>query len=129
MRSLRRYRMRPDRFVAAVQLNLQTEGFTVRKWGADQRCKPGDWLVDNEGDVYSVDAEVFTRTYRKRGTGAYLKATPVRARVAEEAGEVATKEGRSHYDAGDYIVYNNQDGTDGYCMSAAKFASLYEPDE
>lgn len=76
---------RARRFVAAVQLNLHTDGFAYRKWGADQRCKSGDWLVDNDGDVYSVDAEVFARTYRKRGTGVYLK--------------------------------------------AAKFASLYEPDE
>jgi hypothetical protein len=42
---------------------------------------------------------------------------------------VNTKEGSSHYQKGDYLVYNNQDGTDSYCVSADKFESTYEPDE
>ena len=50
------------------------------------------------------------------------------AEVAAEAGSVKTKEGRSDYKKGDYLVFNNEDGTDAYCMDAVKFESMYEPD-
>ena len=125
----RRYKKRPDQYVVAVQLDLDTAGFTYRKWGAEQRCKRGDWLVDNNGDIYSVDPEVFAKTYRKTGDGTYVKTTPIWAEIATEDGSVPTKEGESHYKSGDYLVYNNEDGTDAYCISAAKFESMYELDE
>jgi hypothetical protein len=51
--------------VAAVRLALDTEGLVYRKWGGQQHAKPGDWSVDNDGDVYTVDAGVFARTYRR----------------------------------------------------------------
>ncbi|HSB70468.1 MAG TPA: hypothetical protein VLT62_14165 [Candidatus Methylomirabilis sp.] len=129
MATRRRYRKNADRCVVAVQLDLDTDGFAYRKWGAEQRCKRGDWLVDNEGDIYSVDGEVFAKTYRRVSPGLYVKTTPVWAEVATEPGSVVTKEGQSHFTAGDYLVYNNEDGTDAYCMSAAKFESMYEPDD
>ena len=122
-----RFVRRPDRPVAAVRLALDTDGLVYRKWGGEQRAKPGDWIVDNDGDVYSVDADVFERTYRRTGPGAYVKTTPVWAEKAGQAGSVATKEGATAYQAGDYIVSNNADGTDGYAMSAEKFESLYQP--
>ena len=125
----RRYRKKADQFVVAVKLDLDTPGFTYRKWGGDQRCKPGDWLIDNQGDVYTVDAAVFAKTYRSVGPGIYVKTTPVWAEKATQPGSVATKEGRSHYSAGDYLVSNIEDGTDAYCIAAAKFESMYEPDE
>jgi hypothetical protein len=123
-----RYRKKPDQFVVAVQLALETGGFAYRKWGAEQRCKQGDWLVDNAGDVYTVDGDVFARTYRKVGPGRYVKTTPVWAERADRAGSVRTKEGESHYEKGDYLVYNNEDASDGYCISAAKFETMYERD-
>jgi hypothetical protein len=129
MGNRRRFRKKADRYVVAVQLDLDTAGFTYRKWGAEQRCKPGDWLVDNQGDTYTVDSEVFAKTYRKVSPGLYVKTTPVWAEVASQSGSVVTKEGRSHYEAGDYLVYNNEDGTDAYCIGRAKFESMYEPDE
>jgi len=129
MATRRRFRKKADRYVVAVQLNLDTAGFTYRKWGAEQRCKPGDWLVDNQGDMYTVDSGVFAKTYRKVSPGIYVKTTPVWAEVATEPGSVATKEGRSDYAAGDYLVYNNEDGTDAYCVGRGKFESMYEPDE
>ena len=122
-----KYRKKADQFVVAVQLNLETEGFVYQKWGAEQQCKRGDWLLDNGGDVYSVDQDVFDRTYRKLKPGIYVKTTPIWAEVATEPGVVRTKEGESHYKAGDYLVSNNEDGTDAYCISAAKFESMYEP--
>ena len=129
MGTRRRYRRSADHFVTAVRLMLDTEGFFYQKWGAEQRCKQGDWLLDNNGDVYTVDDEVFKRTYRELSPGVYVKKTPVWAEVATESGVVDTKEGKSHYEVGDYLVANNKDGTDAYCISAGKFHSMYELDE
>ena len=129
MENLNRYRKKADQFVVAIQISLETEGFNYQKWGGIQKCKQGDWLVDNGGDIYTVDADVFNRTYRKVETGRYVKVTPVWAKIASKAGRVLTKEGKSEYNAGDYIVYNDKDGKDAYCMRAAKFESMYEIDE
>lgn len=129
MGNRRIYRKKADQFVVAVQLDLDTEGFIYRKWGAEQRCKQGDWIVDNGGDIYSVDAGVFAKTYRKTGDGIYVKTTPIWAEVATQPGSVVTIEGESLYQSGDYLVYNNEDGTDAYCISASKFESMYELDE
>lgn len=129
MTSRRRYRKRADLAVTAVRLDLDTAGFSYRKWGGEQRCKAGDWLVDNAGDVYTVDAEVFARTYRAVGPGRYVKSTPVWAEVATAAGSVVTKEGVSHHQAGDYLVANQSDGGDAYCIGRAKFEAMYEVDD
>ena len=126
---LRRYRRRANTAVTAVRLDLDTDGFGYRKWGSTQRCKPGDWLVDNDGDVYTVDACTFARTYRRVAPGRYVKDTCVWARCATAAGVIETKEGCTHYEAGDFLVYNHEDATDGYAMTAQIFASLYEADE
>lgn len=114
--------------MAAVRLALDTDGLVYQKWGGEQRAKPGDWIVDNNGDVYSVDADVFARTYRQTATGAYVKTTPVWAERATRAGSVKTKEGSTQYEAGDYIVSNNSDGSDEYAMTAQTFEALYTPD-
>jgi hypothetical protein len=129
MGSRRRYRKRADQSVTAVQLSLDTDGFVYRKWGAEQRGKPGDWLVDNDGDTYTVDREVFARTYRRVSPGQFVKTTPVWAEVATAPGVVETKEGRSHYEAGDYLVANNEDGTDAYSIGRGKFEAMYELDD
>ena len=107
MGNRRRYRKKADQFVVAVQLDLDTDGFIYRKWGAEQRCQKGDWVVDNDGDHYTVDGDVFARTYRKLSPGIYVKTTPIWAEVASESGQVLTKEGASHYQARDYLVSNN----------------------
>ena len=129
MAKRRKYRKKTGQYVIALQLKLDTDGFTYRKWGAEQRCKKDDWLVDNGGDIYSVDAKIFAKTYRKTGAGTYVKTTPIWAEIATQAGSVVTKEGKSHYQSGDYLVYNNEDGTDAYSINAAKFESMYELDE
>jgi len=129
MGNRRRYRKKADQFVVAVKLDLDTDGFTYRKWGAEQQCQQGDWVVDNDGDHYTVDGKVFARTYRKISPGIYVKTTPIWAEMASESGQVDTKEGVSRYQAGDHLVSNNEDGTDTYCISAAKFESMYELDE
>lgn len=122
----RLYRKKANQYVIAVQLELDTDGFTYHKWRAEQHAKPGDWLVNNHSDIYTVDKEVFERTYREVQPGHYVKTTPIWAEVASEAGSVSTKEGISHYNAGDYLVSNNEDGSDAYCISAEKFEAMYE---
>jgi hypothetical protein len=128
----RRYIPRPDRPVAAVRLAFESDGFALqyRKWGGEQRAKAGDWLVDNDGDLYTIDAAVFARTYRAardRGPGAYVKTTPIWAERAETPGTVPTKEGSTQYQAGDYLVSNSEDGSDRYAISRDKFDTLYIP--
>lgn len=115
--------------MVAVRIALDTDGLVYRKWGGAQTAKAGDWLVDNGGDVYTVDAEVFARTYREveGGRGTYVKTTPVWAERASTAGGVRTKEGVTQYQAGDYIVSNSRDGSDEYAMTADRFERLYMP--
>ena len=122
-----RYVRRRDRPVIAVRLALDTDGLVYRKWGGQQRAKSGDWIVDSGDDVYTVDAEVFARTYCQTGPGTYVKTSPVWAKRALSAGEVQTKEGVTHYDAGDYLVSNSAGASDEYAITAATFESLYEP--
>lgn len=123
-----RYRRRAERTVTAVQLKLDTEGLRYRKWGHEQFAKALDWLVDNDGDVYTVDQESFARTYRPVQPGTYVKSAPVWAVRATAAGAVATREGHTAYAAGDWLVSNRADGDDAYAITAEVFDKLYEPD-
>jgi hypothetical protein len=113
--------------VVTVQLDLETDGLTYQKWGGTQTCKAGDWIVNNDGDVYTVDRETFARTYSAVSPGIYEKVAPVWAKVAEQPGEIATKEGVTHYQAGAYLVYNDPDGKDGYAVDAEAFEKMYAP--
>ena len=124
-----RFRRKPGQPVVAVQLKLDIDGFTYRKWGAEQLCKAGDWLVDNADEVYTVDADSFARTYTAEGLGTYVKTGKVWAEQAAEAGRVSTKEGSTGYEAGDWLVSNEEDGSDAYAVSAKKFEESYELDE
>lgn len=121
-----KYIKRTDQIVVAVQLTLETTGFTYWKWGGVQTCKAGDWIVNNGGDVYTVDRATFERTYRQVEAGAYLKTTPIWAEVACEAGSVKTNEGVTHYRTGDYLVFNEEQGGDAYAVSAEKFGAMYQ---
>ena len=121
-----RYVKRATSFVVAVQLALQTKGFTYEKWGGTQTCKPGDWIVSNDGDTYTVDRDSFERTYENVSSGLYRKTTPIWAEVARQAGNVQTKEGVTSYNAGDYLVSNDQEGRDLYAISKTSFEAMYE---
>ncbi|MGA2132855.1 MAG: hypothetical protein ABSH50_11230 [Bryobacteraceae bacterium] len=122
-----KYSKRSTQFVIAVQVDLETDGFTYQKWGGAQTCKAGDWLVDNDGDTYTVDRDSFARTYRPTGPGTYAKIASVWAEVTKEAGAVRTKEGLTAYQAGDYLVYNEAEGGDAYAVSKTAFERMYEP--
>lgn len=125
----KRYRRLPGQPLVAVQLKLETDGFRYRKWGEEQRCKANDWVVDNGGEVYTVDAESFARTYTAEGPGTYVKTGKVWAEQAVAAGRVATKEGGTNYEADAWLVSNEEDGSDAYAVSAKKFVGMYELDE
>lgn len=124
-----RYRRRPGTPVVAVQLRLDTEGFRYQKWGAEQRCKANDWLVQNGDDIYTVDADSFARTYTAEGLGTYVKTGKVWAERADHAGRVETKEGSTGYEAGDWLVSNDEDGADAYAVGGKKFEQSYERDD
>ncbi len=37
-----------------------------------------------------------------------------------------TKEGVTHYKVGDYVVFNDPDGRDGYAVERTSFEEMYE---
>lgn len=121
------YRKKGSATICAVQLNLDTDGFSYEKWGGEQRCKSGDWLVDNAGDCYTIDQQTFAQTYAEQSPGVYRKTQVVWAEVASDAGTVSTREGTTDYAVGDYLVCNNADGSDAYAVGKAAFNKLYEP--
>jgi len=123
-----RYRRKPGQAVTAICLQLELDRFTYRKWGADQCARAGDWLIEHDGEVHTVAADSFARTYRAVGPGRWLKTTPVWAEAATQDGSVATKEGRTHFKIGDWLVSNEPDGSDSYAIRADRFQQLYEPD-
>ena len=127
MSKLETYARRPDTPVVAIQLALETDGFTYKKWGGVQKAHAGDWLVNNGGDVYTVAQETFEATYRVVSVGLFVKVQHIWAQVADVDGTIQTKEGETHYKAGDMIVFNDERQRDGYAMDAETFAKLYEP--
>lgn len=127
MTKLKKYKKRLSFAITAIQLNLETEGFSYQKWGAEQNCKQGDWIVDNGGDFYTIDNEVFKATYVKISKCQYVKNTLVFAEESLSAGTIKTKEGISNYDQGSYLVYTSKDHIDAYVLSKEKFELMYEP--
>lgn len=125
-RARTKYRKKPSNYITAVRLDLDTDEFTYRKWGENQVCKRGDWLVNNQGETYTVDAQSFAATYTEVSPGLYYKSTPVWAVITDNAGIIKTLEGETHYQAGDYLVYNDETGLDGYAVSRDKFEDMYE---
>ncbi|MEB3155936.1 MAG: patatin-like phospholipase family protein [Cyanobacteriota bacterium] len=124
---IRTYRQRKGTEVVAIQLNLDLEAFTYRKWGGLQTCRRGDWIVERNGSAHTVAADVFARTYKRVGPGTYVKQSVVWAAPASRAGAIATREGVTHYKQGDVLVWNDKDRQDGYAIAKDVFASLYEP--
>ena len=135
MTTLQKYSKRHNKPIVAVQLNLITTGFTYEKWGHQQLCKPGDWLVNNEDEIYTIDQETFAATYKQVSQGLYIKYATVWAEQATEHGTIQTKEGFSNYEPGDWLVYNQPDRGDDpgdgpghrYCMKPEKFQYMYVP--
>ncbi len=130
MAARQKYLKRVEESLVAIQLDLDTAGFTYRKWGDEQTCKPGDWIVNNGGDVYTVSNDAFTQRYQAVSPGLYRRCVPVWAEVADCDGEVDTHEGKTRYLAGDYLVYVGEDELeDGYAVERSQFEAMYEPAE
>jgi hypothetical protein len=123
--ALLKYQKKATQSVIAVKLDFERLLFSFHKWGARQRAKAGDWVVDNDGEVYTVDARSFARSYRRVGPGRYLKTTPVWARVATANGRIQTREGSTGYQRGDYLVSNLRSGADSYAMPRSRFLAMY----
>ena len=120
----------PNNLVVAIQLNFSLpDGLLYEKWGSAQAASEGDWLVNNNGDVYTVEKTSFAKTYREVSKGLYRKVTPVWAMQATHPGAIKTKEGETHYQTGDYIVFNSveENESDGYAVIREKFETMYEP--
>ena len=76
MGTRKKFKKKADSFVVAVQLNLDTDGFTYEKWGAEQRCKKGDWLYPKEmpfpmslADYWLYNKSTLKKNYYHRQKG------------------------------------------------------------
>ena len=99
---------------------------TYFKWNNQQNCKSGDWIVDSDGDCYTIDCGTFRETYEEKSLGLYRKKTPVWAEIATEPGVVTTREGATAYTVGDYLGSNNADGSGDYIVSKDVFEATYK---
>jgi len=122
----KKYRKRHKQSILAIQIKLDTPGFCYMKWGGEQKCHADDWLVNNNGDYYTISNDSFTKTYEEISPGHFAKTAPVWAYKASQAGTVKTTEGSTAYLAGDYLVANNPDGSDGYAVPRGDFENMYE---
>lgn len=126
MSRLRKFQRKENTSITAVRLDLDTEGFTYQKWGGTQHCKPGDWLVNDAGETYTIDAQTFAKTYREVSPAVYAKESPIWAEEATASGTILTKEGSTDFLAGDFLVFNDAARQDGYAVKAEIFHTLYE---
>ncbi|WP_317928604.1 DUF4231 domain-containing protein [Halioxenophilus sp. WMMB6] len=121
------YRKRANFHVTAVRIDLECEPIHFRKWGDEQQCQPGDWLVNNGGDTYTVADDYFRQNYREIAPGEYEKIGAVWAEQAREDGTITTLEGKTQYTAGDYLVTDRPKGGDCWAVEKEKFERMYEP--
>lgn len=129
MSQLKRYKRRENTTVTAVKIDLGTDGFQYQKWGGVQIARRGDWLVDNMGDVYTIDGQVFEDTYSEVSPGRYKRNSFVWAEEAKIDGRVKSTSGFTYYYAGDMIAYNSEEKTDGWAMEKERFFKLYRDDD
>jgi hypothetical protein len=122
---LEKYYQKNNLYVTAMPLALDGSELKYQKWGGTQKAKEGDWLVCREGEYYTVEKESFSKTYKHVKDNTYSKSAPVWAEIAVDSGEISTKEGKTAYRAGDYLVYNNENKQDGYAIKKEKFESMY----
>lgn len=120
------FRKKANRPVIAVQIDIDFDEIRYQKWGDTQRCKPGDWLVNNNNDTYTVNREYFRTHYKNISPGVYEKEGEIWAEVAPENGTIKTIEGSTAYIAGDYLVFDRQIGGTGYAIGKVDFERMYD---
>jgi hypothetical protein len=110
---------------------LRPQALSRRRWPKESSSQSQrtarDWLVENDGNTYTVAADSFVTTYQQISPGRYIKIAPVWAEIATHDGAIKTREGESYYGVGDYLVYNRENRKDGYTMAADVFEKMYEP--
>lgn len=121
---MKTYRKKATHTVFAIQASIKGNIY-YEKWDHNQKATEGDYLVDNEGDVYTVEKVTFESTYTEVGDHRYAKTALVKAEQATESGKIRTLEGLSSHNAGDYIVHNPRQG-DVYVVPQNEFESVYE---
>lgn len=104
----------PTSVVRVIQLDAPLT------WNADHgstmQAQPGDWLVQSEGDTWSVEDGIFRVTYEHLRDDLYRKVTPVLAVELPAAGTVLSREGMVEAEQGDLLVCN----VTGECWSMPK---------
>ncbi|SMF15447.1 Protein of unknown function [Alteromonadaceae bacterium Bs31] len=126
MADRKQYKKRPNFHMTAVQIDIEGPGIFYNKWGAEQHGKPGDWLVNNGGDIYTVENTYFKENYQEVSPGQFEKIGSVWAEVTTKDGSVPTLEGPSTYITGDYLVYDRQNGGAAYAVKKQHFERMYE---
>jgi len=121
----REFTPRDNKYVEAIKLDLDFDGFTFQKWGHSQKCKRNDWLIFSEGDTYTVDHEYFLQHFKTQSPGRWKKVGKICAEEAEENGFVQTLEGKTNYKKGDFIVSNYGKGGDQYAIPRIVFHNKY----
>lgn len=92
--------------------------------GSNLTAQPGDWLLCDGNDNWTVAADVFRATYRNLGGDQYAKFTIVRARQLSSRTTINTLEGPSLAEPGDWLVGNP--GGDAWPVPRADFGRRYE---
>lgn len=87
--------------------------------------QPGDWLLGEGSERWTVIDSVFQATYQNIGEGLYEKHAPVRAVKLSDSLTLATLEGTITLEPGDWLVCN----LSGECwgMSDSQFTAKYSP--
>lgn len=109
--------------VTGIQLRMP---ITYELWGDTQKAKAGDWLVEKGTDTYTIEEQEFSGSYSPvSGTIArYYKSEHIEAVEARVGGWVDTLEGRSCFEAGDFIACSPTGKT--WCLKAKKLFDYYE---
>lgn len=87
-------------------------------------AEPGDMIVSDGENRWSVKADVFSRTYRPvEGADMWTKSAPIQVEIARVETRIQTLEGPQTVPAGYAIVH----GVDGelYSMSPERLAERY----
>ena len=122
----KQYRKIERAVITAVQMDLDCAGFTYKKWNNVQKCQQGDWVVNNNGDCYTIRADVFAKTYEFVSKGQYRKTAIVWAEQTNTERSIETNNGAVQCQAGDYIVSNVGFQDDSYVVSKEKFEAMYK---
>lgn len=114
-----------NRVVHAKQLNEACTWTT--KHGSLLSAQPGDWLLKEGGQEWTVARNIFEKTYTACGEGEYVKSAPIRAVKLDAPAVISTLEGESEAKEGDYLA-SNPEG-DIWPIPAEEFERVYRPVE